>query len=149
MSDRAITGRDIIGETVVERKIVPAPLRRERLPPVGAGTDPLLAIQAMHQAFYRFQQSVDDATRNARTVPMFAQGGHMTEPVTFTSGTPKVVSHPLGRPFQGAMFEIARVASAAGYIVDNDTDSVVRDELNKVQITIHPTASFTGRLWIY
>lgn len=150
MTDVAITGRDVVGDTIIERRIVPAPIRREKLPPLdlpdGQWRD------AMARTIERMQQAVDDATRNARQVPLFAQGGHLTEEISFTSGTNKVVTHGLGRKFEGCLFQVAAspsTASAAGYIVDNDSDAVVRAELDKVQVTIHPTATFTARLWIY
>jgi hypothetical protein len=147
MSDRAITGRDVIGDTVIERRIVPAPIRREKPPPLDLPDGQWR--EAMTRTIERMQQAMDDATRPSRQCPLFAQGGHLTEEISFTSGTDKVVSHGLGRKFEGCLFLVAKSASAVGFIVDNDTNAKVRAELDKVQVTISPTATFTGRLWIF
>ena len=88
---------------------------------------------------------VDAATYNARTCPLFAAGGYLTEVITF-SASQTTVDHPLGRVPEGAFVALLLDQPALLYVYS--TQAV---PMTASSIVVGNDSGLTcrARLWIF
>ena len=87
--------------------------------------------------------AVDDSTYNARSCPLFAAGGYLTQIITF-SASRTLVDHPLNRNIEGMIVALLLDQPTQLYVVEPATP-------NSRQITIGNDSGLTcrARLWIF
>lgn len=85
---------------------------------------------------------VDGATYNARSCPLFAAGGYLTEIIEFGSGITKV-DHPLRRAPEGAFVALLLDQPSLLYVTPGDNDATFINVNNDSGLTCR------ARLWIF
>ena len=100
-------------------------------------------LQTLVRQLEHLQQNVIAVTTPLRSAP-YANGSTYIKDVSFSSGTAKVLNHYLGRPYAGWRVLRPRTASPVVYETPNTSA-----DLNKLQLTLMPGATFTADVEIF